>query len=191
MTGFPYRLLMVVIRTTLLLAAVLLAWPAHAADGPTGSFDALLEVTTSQGTRSLNVTIEVLRPMSVEEAAGLKSLLDKDGQQALLNAVRGSWRGRLFLGGVEFPLEIVVAEQSDDGWRYAVVTPRNLRWDEIQLEEPSVDFPFAVAVFEVPEMGSGEGKIAPKASIAIGADGKLTIERFEGESGRMKNVRRR
>lgn len=183
---------MITTRTALLLAAIaFLAPPALAADSPIGRFDALLEVTTSQGTRSLNVTFEVLRPMSVEEAAGLKELLDKGGQQALLNAVRGSWRGRLFLGGVEFPLEIVVAEQSDDGWKYAVVTPRNMRWDEIQLEEPSVDFPFAVALFEVPDMGSGEGKIAPKAAIGMGADGKLTIERFEGESGRMKNVRRR
>ena len=138
----------------------------------------------------MSVTIEVVNPMTREEAMNLKRALDA-GQQALANAIRGSSRGRMLLGTVAFPLDLVVAEPIDDGWHYVVVTPRNFRWDEVQLDEPSVAFPFAVAEFEVPDMGSGSGQLAPKAALAIGSDGKVTIDRFEGDSGRLKEVRRR
>lgn len=160
-------------------------------EGPTGRFDAVAEVTSSQGTRTLSVTIEVLRPMTPQETAGLREILEKGGQQALANAIRGSMRGQLLLGGVVFPLDLVVAEQKDDDWRFVVVTNRNFHWDEIQLEEPSVEYPFAVAVFDVPDMGRGSGEVAPKAALSVDADGRVAVDRFEGEQGRLKDVKRR
>jgi len=179
---------MVIVLSTTLFTAKL---EAGSDKSPTGQFDAVVEVTTSEGTRSLNVTIEVVSPSTIEAALKLRDLLAAGGQQALANAIRNASRGRLLLGGVSFPLDLVVAEETDDGWSYIVVSTRNFRWDEIQLEQPSLAFPFTLAEFEVPDMGSGDGEVVPKAALSIGPDGRVAVERFEGEKGRLKNVRRR
>ena len=69
------------------------AAPTFGEDGATGRFDAVVEVTTSQGTRSLNATIEIVNPMSREAALGLKDILKSGGQQALANSIRNAARG--------------------------------------------------------------------------------------------------
>jgi len=159
--------------------------------GPNGMFDAVAEVTGPQGTRSMPVTIEVRNPMSFEQAQGLREILATGGQQALANAIRGANRGSLMLGAVSYPLDIVVAEPADDGWKYAIVTVRNFHWNEEALGEESLEFPFTVVTFEVPEMGRGEGKVMPRAALSIGEDGRLAVEKYEGTDGRMKDVKRR
>ncbi len=162
------------------------------ADHPaSGRFDTVMEVTSSQGTRSMPVTIEVVRPMSLDEALSLRKVLETAGQQALANAIRGSQRGRLLLGAVAFPLDIVVAEKTDDGWSYIVVTARDLRWNEIQLHESSAEYPFAVAEFEVSGFGRGSGTLTPRASLSIGDDGLVSVASYEGEAGKLKDVKRR
>jgi hypothetical protein len=176
--------------TTMFVFGIVAA-PTFGDDGATGRYDAVVEVTTSQGTRSLNATIEIVNPMSPEAALGLKDVLKSGGQQALANSIRNAARGRLLLGGVAFPLDLVVAERTDDGWRFVVVSNRNFRWDEIQVERPSLGFPFTAADFEVPDMGSGGGRLVPKAALSIGDDGRVSVDRFEGESGRLKDIRRR
>jgi len=185
-------------RPKLLIPLVLLALSASLTGevragepGATGRFDAVVEVSGSQGTRSMNVTIEVVSPMTRQEAEGLRDVLKNGGQEALAGVARNSARGNLLLGGVSFPLGIVAVERSGDAWRFVVVTARNFRWDEVQLEEASVNFPFAVADFEVPDMGSGSGRLVPKAALSIDESGKVFVDRFEGESGRLKDIRRR
>jgi hypothetical protein len=174
-----------------LLVFALVPAPLFAEDkGPGGMFDAVAEVTGPEGTRSMPVTIEVRNPMSLEEAQGLREILAKGGQQALANAIRGSNRGSLMLGAVSYPLDLVIAEPLDDGWNYAIVTVRNLHWNEEALGEESLDFPFTLVTFDAPGFGRGEGKVMPRAALAISEDGRLLVEKYEGTDGRMKDVKR-
>jgi len=154
-------------------------------------FTATAEMTTSQGTRSMPVTLIIARPISAEEALPLRKALESGGQQTLLAAIQGGNRGRLSLGSLEYPLDLVVAEPVSGGVRYAVVTTRSLRIEEVNESRPSLDYPFAVAVFEVPEFGSGQGELYPRAALSIDADGRVRIERYDERPGLLKDIRRR
>jgi hypothetical protein len=106
-----------------------------------------------------------------------------------VNAIRGSGRGRIRFGGLEYPIDLVVAEPVKDGYYYVVVTTRSFRFEDAE-DRPSVDYPFAVLVFTVPEFGMGEGKILPKASLSIDPDGRVRAIPSEGEPGTLTDVRR-
>ena len=69
--------------------AMLVALPAFAADPKPGrEFTATAVVDTPQGTRRMPVTLVVDRFTSLEEADGLRTLLEKGGPGALLGALR-------------------------------------------------------------------------------------------------------
>lgn len=173
------------------LAAVLAA-PAIGQDASTRTFNATAEMTTSQGTRTMPMTIIVARPLTVEEAQPLRKALAEGGQQALLSAIRGGNRGRLNLGNLEYPLELVVTEPlSGGGTRYVVVTTRSLKIEEVNDSAASLDYPFAVAVFEVPDFGSGEGKLYPRVALSINESGAVHVEHYDEQPGRLKDIRRR
>lgn len=177
---------------SILVAVFVLVFRAQAADEPAvGTFDAVAEVTSPEGTRSLPITISVTTPFTIQDAAFFRETLDQGGQQALLNAIRYSYTGRLLLGTIEYPINIIVAERIEEGWRYTIVTARNVSWQEYQLKEPSLDFPFTAAQFEIEDDRHGEGKIAPRAALSIGEDGEVTIETFEGTIGKLKEIKRR
>ncbi|HTO75458.1 MAG TPA: hypothetical protein VMQ61_05225 [Thermoanaerobaculia bacterium] len=172
--------------------AALLGSPVVGQEPGTKAFTATAEMTTSQGTRTMPMTIIVARPLTVEEAQPLRKTLAEGGQQALLSAIRGGNRGRLNLGNLEYPLELVVTEPlSGGGTRYLVVTTRSLRVEEVNDSAPSLDYPFAVAVFEVPDFGSGEGKLYPRVALSINEDGAVHVEHYDETPGRLKDIRRR
>jgi hypothetical protein len=174
------------------LFAALLAVPIRAAEKPPagGEFTATATVETKQGTRGMSFTVVAERPMSREEAQPLKRVLADGGQQALANAIRGARRGRVKLGGMESPLDLVVAEPGKDGERYVVVTARPLRYEETAEGSASLDHPFTVFVFEVPGFGSGTGSIYTRAALSIGEDGRVQVDQYDGKPGALKDVRR-
>jgi len=172
--------------------AALLVPSSGAADGvlDPARFTMTAEVTSSQGTRSMPITLIVARPISREEAEPLKKVLESGGQQALLAALRGGNRGRLSLGGLEYPLDLVIAEPYKDGVRYIVVTTRALHVEEINDSQPSLDYPFSVAVFEVPDFGSGHGDLYRRAALAIDEEGRVRIESYDGDPGQLEDIDR-
>ncbi len=177
------------IPATLLL--VLAALPAAANDTPRGGeFSATASVNTKQGTRSMSFNVVVSNPMSREEAQPLKKVLEEGGQQALLNAIRGAQRGRIRLGGFEYPIDLVVAEKVQDGERYSVVTARSLKYEEVQEGRASLNHPFTVIVFDVPEFGKGDGRIYTQAALSVDGEGHVKAEQYEGQPGTLKDVKR-
>ncbi len=174
------------------LALSFLALPALAddPDPAAGAFSTTATVTTSQGTRSIGFTVVVDNPMRAAEVVSLKRVLEEGGQRALVNTIRGSARGKIRMGGLEHSIDLVVAEPIEDGYRYVVVTTRPFRFEEPGDDRPSADYPFAVLVFDVPEFGSGEGKILPKASLSIDVEGRVRANRGEDEPGTLTDVRR-
>ena len=121
--------------------------------------------------------------MRAAEVVPLKRVLEEGGQRALVNTIRGSARGKIRIGGLEHSIDLVVAEPIEDGYHYVVVTTRPFRFEEPGDDRPSADYPFAVLVFDVPEFGSGEGKILPKASLSIDVDGRVRRESGRGRTG--------
>jgi hypothetical protein len=46
-------------------------------------------------------------------------------------------------------------------------------------------------VFDVPEFGSGEGRLYTQASLRIDADGYLRVDPYEHRPGTLRNIRRK
>jgi hypothetical protein len=155
-----------------------------------GEFTATATVDTRQGTRSMGFTLVASSPMTAEEVQPLKAVLEKGGQQALLNAIRGSGRGRIKLGGFEYPVDLVVGEPSRDGIRYVVVTARSLKHEEVNEGRASLDYPFSVFVVDVPEYGTGDGSIYTQAALWVDSEGHVQAEQYDGQPGSLKDVRR-
>ncbi len=184
-----FRPMLTTIRT---LAMVLLAAPLAAAEPPPkgGEFGATATVNTKQGTRSMSFDVVVTSPMSVEQARPLKRVLGEGGQQALLNSIRGAGRGRIRLGGFEYPIDLVVAEKVKDSDRYVVVTARALKYEEVNEGRGSLEHPFTVIVFDVPDIGKGEGFIYTQAALSVDVEGHVQADQYEGQPGTLKDVRR-
>jgi hypothetical protein len=158
---------------------------------PTGEFTATAKVETPSGTRSMGLTVVVLRPMTLEEAQPLKKTLAEGGQQALFNAIRGGSRGHFRLGAVDYPIDLAIAEPSRDGYKYVVVTARPLKYEEVEQGSESIDHPFTVAVFEVRSFGPGEGQLYTKAALSIDEEGRVRVDQYGGNPGTLRDVKRR
>jgi len=169
-----------------------IAAAAVAADAkPAGEFMAKATVDTPTGARSLTLKVVVQRPLNLEQAQPLKKALAEGGQQGLLNAIRGANRGYFDLGGIVYPIDLVVAEPLKDGFEYVVVTGRALRYEESTSGHESLDYPFSVAVFAAPGFGPGEGHIYTKAALSIDADGHVHVDQYGGRPGTLADVKRR
>jgi len=165
-----------------------------AADRPpiTGEWSATASITTSQGSRSMPVVIVVTNPLSTEQAMPLKAVLEHGGQQALLNAIRGGGRGSLKMGGMEYPLDLVVAQATDDGYRYVIVTARQIKYEETvdPNHAGSLDYPFGILVFDSPGIHMSTGMVFTRGALSISEDGRPQASQYDGQPGTLKDVKR-
>ena len=155
-----------------------------------GEFTATASITTSQGTRSMPVRIVVTNPVSPQQAMPLKKVLEEGGQQALLNAIRNGFRGSLRLSGMEYPLDMIVAQPTDDGIRYVAVTARPIRYDETVDESSSLDYPFGILVFDSASFGTTTGMLFTRGALSIIDEGRVQASQHDGEPGTLKDVKR-
>ena len=170
--------------------AALVAAPTGAqSKGPAGEFTATAQVQTPSGSRSMGLQIFVQRPMSVEEAQPLKKVLADGGQQALLAAIRGGNRGHFRFGAMDYPIDLVVAQESRDGFKYIVVTARPLKYEEVNEGRESLEHPFTVLMFEVPSFGSGSGEVYTKAALQVENDGWVRVYEYGKDPGTLKDVK--
>jgi hypothetical protein len=182
------------IRAMRLAAAILLCCGAlrlHAQAPKGGEFSATATVTTSQGTRSLAFDLVVSNPMTIEQAQPFKEMLARGGQPMLAKTIRGTAQGKVRLGSLEFPVDLVVAEPEGDDIRYYVVTTRQIQYEENLYNEESLDYPFSLLVVNVPEIGTGDGTIFTKAALYVDDEGHVRAEQYQGDPGSLKDVKRR
>jgi hypothetical protein len=178
------------IASTVLLV---LAMPivAQVEKGKTGEYSATASIGTPSGTRSMAFNVVVSSPRSLAEILPLKKVLEDGGQQALVNAIRGSGQGQVKLGALVYPIDLVMAEKIEDGWRYLVVTTRPIRYDESEEDGgASLDYPFAVFTWDWTDFGSSDGTIYTKASLSIDPDGHIQVTQYDGDPGVLKDIRR-
>lgn len=155
-----------------------------------GEFSATASVNTNTGTRSMGFTLAVTNPMAMEDTKPWKEILARGGQQALLNAIRGGGRGKIKLGGFEYPVHLVVDEKTSDGDRFYVVTGRPLQYEEVNEGRDSMNHPFSVFVVNVPGFGNGDGRIDTKAALSVDEEGQVRAKQHGGKTGMLKDVKR-
>ncbi len=173
--------------SALLLASAVLAADKKAA----GEFSATASIGTPSGTRSMAFDVVVSNPRGLSEMAPLKKVLEDGGQQALVNAIRGSGQGQVKLGALVYPVDLVMVEKIDDGWRYFVVTTRPIKYTEAEEDGgASLNYPFAVFGFDSTDFGSGDGVIYTKAALSIGPDGHVQVSQYDGDPGTLSDIRR-
>ena len=182
-----------VLRWLLAAAGLACIAPATAAPdkGPAGEFTATARVQTPSGSRTMGVQIFVQRPMTVEQAQPLKKVLADGGQQALLAAIQGGNRGHFRFGAMDYPIDLVVAQETRDGFKYVIVTARPLKYEEVNEGRESLEHPFTVVTFEAPSFGSGEGEVYTKAALQVEQDGWVRVYEYGRDPGTLKDVKRK
>jgi len=89
------------------------------------------------------------------------------------------------------PIDLVMAEKIEDGWRYLVVTTRPIKYNESDEDGgASLNYPFAVFTWEWTSFGSSDGTIYTKAALSIDPDGHIQVTQFDGDPGSLSDVRR-
>jgi hypothetical protein len=173
-------------RVVTLAAALLLSGAALGQDGPTGEFSATASIQTPSGTRSMAFDVVVSSPRHPADVLPLKQVLADGGQQALANAIRGGGEGQIRLGALVYPVDLAVAEKSDGGWRYLLITTRPIEAGG----SASPDHPFAVFGFDSSDFSSGDGVIYTRAALSIDADGRVHASQGGGPPGSLTDVSR-
>jgi hypothetical protein len=163
--------------------------PAFAGE-PGREFSAELkaEFRIGGGNRML-VNLVIDRHTSIEEAQQLAEVLARGGQRALLAALKGRVDGRIRLGATDFPVALVVAEPQGRGYRYLFLTPRQIGFDERELNKDSLDYPFGVIDFEVDRFGRGEGSLHVAAALSIDESGHVELEDYDGSDGEIQKIK--
>src|SRR5262245_10464957 len=183
-------------RKTLLAAALLIVTTLQAAAAPdnkrpTGEFSATASVDTRSGTRSMAFDVVAMNPRSLQEMLPLKKVLEEGGQQALVNSIRGSGQGQVKLGALVYPVDLVMVEKIEDGWRYFVITARPIKYNEADEDGgASLDYPFAVFGFDSTDFLSGDGFIYPRAALSIDPDGHLQVSQYDGDPGTLSDIKK-
>jgi hypothetical protein len=158
---------------------------------PTGEFAATASIDTPSGTRSMAFDVVVSSPRSLGEIIPLKKVLEDGGQQALVNAIRGSGQGQVKLGALVYPIDLVMAEKIEDGWRYLVVTTRPIKYTESEEDGgASLNYPFSVFAFDSTDFGSSDGTIYTRAALSIDPDGHVQVTQYDGDPGTLSDIRR-
>lgn len=156
-----------------------------------GEYSATASVGTRSGTRSMAFDVVVQSPRSLAEILPLKKVLEDGGQQALVNAIRGSGQGQVKLGALAYPIDLVMAEEIEDGWRYLVVTTRPIKYTETEEDGgASLNYPFAVFAWDWTDFGSSDGTIYTRAALSIDPDGHIQVSQYDGDPGTLSDIRR-
>jgi hypothetical protein len=183
-----------IMKTGLAAVAALLfagAITAQQEKKATGEYSATASIGTPSGTRSMAFDVVVSSPRSLAEILPLKKVLEDGGQQALVNAIRGSGQGQVKLGALVYPIDLVMADKIEDGWRYLVVTTRPIKYTESEEDGgASLNYPFVVFAWDWTDFGSSDGTIYTKAALSIDPDGHVQVTQYDGDPGTLRDIRR-
>lgn len=176
---------------TTILLATLMASPVIATEQPGREFTGTAVVNTTEGTRSMPLTLVANRFASEAEVQQLAEVLASGGQSSLLGAIRYRNDGQLNLGAEVRPISLVFAEETRDGHRIVFLTARRIDVSEKQLGEESLEYPFGVAEIEIDSFsGKGEGSLHVAAALSIDSTGHVEIIDYDGQDGHFRDLRR-
>lgn len=171
--------------------AMFLATTLIAGDSPGTEFTGTAVVNTTEGTRSMPLTLVANRYATEDEVKQLADVLASGGQSSLLGAIRYRNDGQLNLGAEVRPISLVFAEETRDGYRILFLTARRIDVSEKQLGQESLEYPFGIAEIVIDDFsGEGEGNLHVAAAVSIDAEGHLDIIDYDGQDGHFRDLRR-
>ena len=176
---------------TIIALSMFFASSIAAAEGPGREFTGTAVVNTTEGTRSMPLTLVANRYASEDEVQQLADVLATGGQSSLLGAIRYRNDGQLNLGAEVRPISLVFAEETRNGHRIVFLTARRIDISEKQLGQESLEYPFGIAEIEIDSFsGKGEGNLHVAAAISIDSEGHLEIDDYDGQDGHFRDLRR-
>lgn len=179
------------VSVTTIALAMLLTSSIAADDGPGREFTGTAVVNTTEGTRSMPLTLVANRFASLDEVKQLADVLASGGQSSLLSAIRYRNDGQLNLGAEVRPISLVFAEETRNGYRIVFLTARRIDISEKQLGQESLEYPFGIAEIVIDGFsGKGEGNLHVAAAISIDSEGHLEIDDYDGQDGHFRDLRR-
>jgi hypothetical protein len=171
--------------------AIVITSSLVAADPPGREFTGTAVVNTTEGTRSMPLTLTVNRFASADEVQQLAGVLATGGQSALLGAIRYRNDGQINLGADVRPISLVFAEETRDGHRIVFLTARRIDISEKQLGRQSLEYPFGIAEIVIDGFsGKGDGNLHVEAALSIDSSGHIEIIDYDGQDGHFRDLRR-
>lgn len=179
----------------LMMALAVTVWPQSGTTTFTGTVITYGSgYSTRTATRTFNLRIKGVTPES--DARRFVKVLEDDGQDALLNAIRSEDLGTFSIGGgLGRRVNAVRIENVDGKKRVRAVLERWLGFGEMRAGYRSVDYPFSyIELLIDPRTGKGEGTYFAAAKIRFkrskGAE-QIEVEDFGVFPGRMLRVEMR
>jgi hypothetical protein len=147
-----------------------------------------LNTRTVTRTFTLNITGKT----SDADATRYLSILDRDGQDALLRAIDDNELGRFSLGGrVGLPLNAVFIDRDGDETRIRAILQRWIGFGELRSGARSTDYPFTYLEIRIDRRGKGDGTIIPAARVRFRGKDTLEVEDFGTFPGRLMGIQMR
>jgi hypothetical protein len=171
------------IAAVLAVALVLVssgASPAAQTSGQKEDFTAIAMVNDENSSGAGHVLMQVTRWSTEAERTRLVNTLMKQGDEALLEALRdmrpvGTIRTPDSLG---YDLRFAYQEPTEDGGRRIVLaTDRPIGFWEMRAQSRTLNYPFTVIQMEFARDGKGKGTLSAATKV-IGAGNTIVLENF-------------
>lgn len=142
--------------------------------------------------RTGSFTLRINGYTTPDEAQQFQSALESGGQDALLNAMRKTEKGRLQINNrVGIPITAVMTTATETGTKYTIIYERTVRFYELRYGARSQDYRFGYMELFLNRNGTGEGTLIPAARIRVLKDGTWEVENFGEFPARIIGVRAR
>ena len=146
--------------------------------------------------RSSNFTLKIQGATSDSEVNGLRDILEADGQNNVLKAIKDNDLGSFSIGnGLSRTVNVVRQTEVDGKQKLFIVFERWLQYAEVRNGYRSLDYPFSVIELVIdPKTGKGEGTFIGAAKIRWVKDSKkatqyVEIQNFATYPAKLVNVK--
>lgn len=116
--------------------------------------------------------------------------LKRGGQDALMDAIRGSKRGTVQVGTqLARDANAIWVTDEGEGKKITILFERWLGFGELRRGARSVDYPFTYVEIFIDEKGRGEGTLIPAARVRYKSNGTIEFENFGIYPARLTNLK--
>jgi hypothetical protein len=175
-------------------AGLLLGWsPATAWAQPTGeTFTATASLKTSAGAQvTAPVTIVVTRLTSEAQRTAVAEALKKGGTPAVVQSLKAMEdAGYIEIGQRRTAVKYAYVRPMGSGRLITVVAPTPIAYLGAGLPDakPKAGFDLALVLLELNDGGTGDGELAPAATVKLTETGAVQTQDYGAETVRLTNV---
>lgn len=143
-------------------------------------------------TRTAMLTVGIDDVTPEEEVLALRTLLQKEGPEAVRKALINVEKGAIFTtGSLAVPLCFVRVQPLPDGkgQRVVGIVARRLAFQETWHATRSLDYPWSVVIMDIDANGRGQGKLLEAAKIEVDETGRVEVTYLTNQPARVTNIK--